>query len=124
MNELFDLPSLEVKKNFSEKKLQPKLAALLKDLNQNLYNKENSIKLILLAVLAGESAFLLGEPGTAKSLIAHRISEGFEDLDTTKPENAGCVKYFEYLMSQFSTPDEIFGPVSLQALKNDEYKLS
>ena len=122
MNELFDLPSLEVKKNFSEKKLQPKLAALLKDLNQNLYNKENSIKLILLAVLAGESAFLLGEPGTAKSLIAHRISEGFEDLDTTKPENAGCVKYFEYLMSQFSTPDEIFGPVSLQALKNDEYK--
>ena len=122
MNELFDLPSLEVKNKVSEKKLQPKLAALLKDLNKNLYNKENSIKLILLAVLAGESAFLLGEPGTAKSLIAHRISEGFEDLDTTKPENAGCVKYFEYLMSQFSTPDEIFGPVSLQALKNDEYK--
>lgn len=122
MNELFDLPVLEEKKNVSEKKLQPKLAALLKDLNKNLYNKENSIKLILLSVLAGESAFLLGEPGTAKSLIAHRISEGFEDLDTTKPENAGCVKYFEYLMSQFSTPDEIFGPVSLQALKNDEYK--
>ena len=122
MNELFDLPSLEVKKEVSEKKLQPKLSALLKVLNQNLYNKENSIKLILLAVLAGESAFLLGEPGSAKSLIAHRISEGFEDLDTTKPENAGCVKYFEYLMSQFSTPDEIFGPVSLQALKNDEYK--
>lgn len=122
MNELFDLPVLEVKKEENSTKLQPKLAALLKDLNQNLYNKENSIKLILLAVLAGESAFLLGEPGTAKSLIAHRISEGFEDLDTTKPENAGCVKYFEYLMSQFSTPDEIFGPVSLQALKNDEYK--
>lgn len=122
MNELFDLPVLEVKQEVNGTKLQPKLAALLKDLNQNLYNKENSIKLILLAVLAGESAFLLGEPGTAKSLIAHRISEGFEDLDTTKPENAGCVKYFEYLMSQFSTPDEIFGPVSLQALKNDEYK--
>lgn len=122
MNELFDLPVLEVKKEVNSTKLQPKLAALLKDLNQNLYNKENSIKLILLAVLAGESAFLLGEPGTAKSLIAHRISEGFEDLDTAKPENAGCVKYFEYLMSQFSTPDEIFGPVSLQALKNDEYK--
>lgn len=122
MNELFDLPSLEVKKKVNGTKFQNKLSALLKDLNKNLYNKENSIKLILLAVLAGESAFLLGEPGTAKSLIAHRISEGFEDLDTTKPENAGCVKYFEYLMSQFSTPDEIFGPVSLQALKNDEYK--
>lgn len=122
MNELFDLPVLEVKKEENSTKLQPKLAAILKDLNKNLYNKENSIKMILLAVLAGESAFLLGEPGTAKSLIAHRISEGFEDLDTTKPENAGCVKYFEYLMSQFSTPDEIFGPVSLQALKKDEYK--
>ena len=104
MNELFDLPVLEVKQEVNSTKLQPKLAALLKDLNKNLYNKENSIKLILLAVLTGESAFLLGEPGTAKSLIAHRISEGFEDLDTTKSENTGCVKYFEYLMSQFSTP--------------------
>ncbi len=102
MNELFDLPVFGKKKEVNSTKLQPKLAALLKDLNKNLYNKEKSIKLILLAVLAGESAFLLGEPGTAKSLIAHRISEGFEDFDTTKPENAGCVKYFEYLMSQFS----------------------
>lgn len=118
MNELFELSKNETQNI----KLQPKISALLKELNQNLYKKENSIKLILLAVLAGESAFLLGEPGTAKSLIAHRISEGFKDLDTTKPENTGYVKYFEYLMSQFSTPDEIFGPVSLQALKNDEYK--
>ena len=37
MNELFDLPSLEVKKEVNSTKLQPKLAALLKDLNKNLF---------------------------------------------------------------------------------------
>lgn len=46
MNELFDLPYLEVRKEVSEQKFQPKISALLKGFNKNLYNKENSIKLV------------------------------------------------------------------------------
>lgn len=96
---------------------QKKIKNLLDELNSDLYEKERSIRLTLLAVLAGESTFMLGEPGTAKSLVARRISEAFEE-PTDKEE----VKFFDYLMNQFSQPDEIFGPVSVQELKNDNYR--
>lgn len=92
------------------------IRTLLEELNNGLYEKERSIRLTLLAVLAGESTFMLGEPGTAKSLVARRISEAFEDTN-----EEGEIKFFDYLMNQFSTPEEIFGPVSIQELKNDKY---
>ena len=92
------------------------LKNLLAELNEGLYEKERSIRLTLLAVLAGESTFMLGEPGTAKSLVARRISEAFDDN-----VKDGEIKFFDYLMNQFSTPEEIFGPVSIQELKNDSY---
>lgn len=95
---------------------------LLRQLNEDLFGKEDTMKIVLLAILAGESAFLLGEPGTAKSMVSRRISEAFDDIDSSLPENTGVVKYFEYLMNQFSTPDEVFGPVSLESLKKDEYR--
>ena len=57
--------------------IQEKLKKILDELNVGIYEKERSIRLTLLSVLAGESIFLLGEPGTAKSLIARRISEAF-----------------------------------------------
>ena len=97
--------------------IQKKIEKLLNELNSGLYEKERSIRLTLLAVLAGESTFMLGEPGTAKSLVARRISEAFEE-----PTNKEEVKFFDYLMNQFSQPDEIFGPVSVQELKNDNYR--
>ena len=97
----------------TQEDINKKIKALLEELNNGLYEKERSIRLTLLAVLAGESTFMLGEPGTAKSLIARRISEAFgiEKKD-----------FFSYLMNQFSQPDEVFGPVSIQKLKNDEYE--
>lgn len=88
----------------------------LQELNKGLYEKERSIRLSLLAILAGESTFMLGEPGTAKSLVARRVSEAFEDSN-----KEGEIKFFDYLMNQFSTPEEIFGPTSIQELKNDRY---
>lgn len=102
--------------------VKKQVEVLLQQLNEELFGKEDTMKIVLLAILAGESAFLLGEPGTAKSMVSRRISDAFEDVDTSLPENKGVVKYFEYLMNQFSTPDEVFGPVSLESLKKDEYK--
>ena len=100
----------------TQEKVNNVLKELSGELNEGLYEKERSIRLTLLAVLAGESTFMLGEPGTAKSLVARRISEAFEE-----PKDESEIKFFDYLMNQFSTPEEIFGPVSIEGLKNDNY---
>ena len=92
--------------------MKERIQNLLAAINQGIYEKDTELSLALLAALAGESIILLGPPGVAKSMVARRLKLAFQNAHS-----------FEYLMSRFSTPDEIFGPVSISKLKDaDKYE--
>ncbi len=97
--------------------IKAKLALLLEQLNYGLVDREATMKSALLSVLAGENMLLIGPPGTAKSLVARRISKIFNENN-----QADTTTYFEYLLTKFSTPEEIFGPLSISELKADRFK--
>jgi MoxR-like ATPase len=91
--------------------LQDRFVAFAAMLKGQFRERDGVIEGMICAALAGEHVLLLGPPGTAKSALSRAFSGGVSD-----------VAYFEWLLSKFSAPEELFGPMSLKALKEDRYE--
>lgn len=89
--------------------LRSKVLKSVVKLQQGLLERDMEVRLMLLAALCGEHLLLLGPPGTAKSELSRRLSS------LTGGE------YFERLLTRFSVPEELFGPLSIKGLERDEY---
>lgn len=93
----------------SDTSLRSKVLKSVAKLQRGLLERDMEVRLMLLAALCGEHLLLLGPPGTAKSELSRRLSS------LTGGE------YFERLLTRFSVPEELFGPLSIKGLERDEY---
>lgn len=95
----------------TDRDLTERLRALRDALLDGLVERDVAMRLALLAALAGEHLLLVGPPGTAKSLMARRLHHAFHGDG-----------YFERLLTRFTVPEELFGPLSIKALQEDRYE--
>src|SRR5215469_1919998 len=90
--------------------LPSRLAQLARELEGRFLGKEEVIRLLLIATIAGEHAVLIGPPGTAKSALIRMFARLLH------------ARYFEYLLTRFTEPNEIFGPVDIAAFREGRYQ--
>jgi MoxR-like ATPase len=86
-----------------------RLRLIAERLERTFLGKDEVIRLLLIATLAGEHAVLIGPPGTAKSALLRSFARLLD------------ARYFEYLLTRFTEPNEIFGPVDLAAFREGRY---
>lgn len=86
------------------------LSEVIAAAEEGLVEREEAVRLLVLAALGGEHLLLIGPPGTAKSELAKRLHLLFGG------------RYFERLLTRFSVPEELFGPLSLAALDDGRYE--
>jgi MoxR-like ATPase len=87
-----------------------KLQEGARGLEAQFLGKEEIIRLLFVSAVAGEHLVMVGPPGTAKSALLRSFAAVIE------------ARYFDYLLTRFTEPNEIFGPVDIQAFRNGEYR--
>lgn len=84
--------------------------AIRDELTATFLEREEVVDGLLCALVAGQHVLLLGPPGTAKSELAQELCSRIEGAE-----------HFQWLLTRFTTPEELFGPVSLRGLEQDRY---
>lgn len=104
-----NVQAAQVPRPVPESALRTKVIKGIDRLSKGLLERETEVRLLLLAALCGEHLLLLGPPGTAKSELSRRLNSLVGGA------------YFERLLTRFSVPEELFGPLSMRGLENDQY---
>jgi MoxR-like ATPase len=87
------------------------LRAVREELRQTFLERDELIDGALVALVAAQHVLVIGPPGTAKSMLADEVCRRLTDA-----------RYFQWLLTRFTTPEELFGAVSLKALEADDYR--
>jgi MoxR-like ATPase len=87
------------------------LRTIREELQQIFLERTELIDGALVALLSAQHVLVVGPPGTAKSMLADEVCRRI----------AGA-RYFQWLLTRFTTPEELFGAVSLRALEQDDYR--
>jgi MoxR-like ATPase len=78
-------------------------------LDERYLDKSELIRMLLVTLVAGEHMLIVGPPGTAKSALVRHLARLVD------------ARYFEYLLTRFSEPNEIFGPIDIKAFREGSY---
>ena len=78
-------------------------------LDDRYLDKNELVRLLLVTLVAGEHMLIVGPPGTAKSALVRQLARLID------------ARYFEYLLTRFSEPNEIFGPIDIKAFREGTY---
>jgi MoxR-like ATPase len=86
-----------------------KLREIARALDQRYLDKSEVVRMLLVTLVAGEHMLIVGPPGTAKSALVRHLARLID------------ARYFEYLLTRFSEPNEIFGPVDIKAFREGTF---
>ena len=90
--------------------ISQRLGSVARTLDTTFLGKSETVRLMLVAAVAGEHMLLIGPPGTAKSALVRLFAKLVD------------ARYFEYLLTRFTEPNEIFGPIDIQAFRQGQYQ--
>jgi MoxR-like ATPase len=90
--------------------VQAKFVKTRLEMDAALIERGTEVDIVLTGLLSGHHPLLVGEPGTAKSLLGRTVAEWLQG------------RQYEILLNKFSDPMELFGPISVEGLKKDEYR--
>ena len=89
---------------------QAKMQQIFVEMNNLFVERDELIRIMLLAITTGTNLLMLGPPGTAKSAITYELCG--------RVENAN---YFQWMLNKTSDPSEVFGPFSVKEMENDKF---
>ena len=96
--------------------MNPKIKELEKEINSIIVERQETVRGLMTALLSRQHLFVVGPPGTAKSEMIRLLASSIKGSKGIE------IKKFDILMTRFTTPEEVVGPIKFSALKQDKFE--